>query len=88
MEAAIMAIPGVVEAAVIAIPDQRWLERPLACVVLRAGVSIDVDEIRRLLQNNGFAKWQLPDRVEIIDEVPKTAVGKFDKKLLRSQFGG
>lgn len=86
MEAAIMAMPDVVEAAVIAIPDPKWQERPLACVVVRSGGQFDAAGLRKHLEANGFASWQLPDRVEIIDEVPRTAVGKFDKKALRSRF--
>ncbi|HEU5265204.1 MAG TPA: long-chain fatty acid--CoA ligase [Jatrophihabitans sp.] len=86
MEAAIMAMPGVVEAAVVAVPDPKWLERPLPFVVLGPGANIDIDRIRTHLKAAGFARWQLPDRVEQIDEVPKTAVGKFDKKRLRARF--
>jgi fatty-acyl-CoA synthase len=87
MEAAIMAMAGVVEAAVVAIPDPKWLERPLACVVVSSGTELTIDSVREHLEHSGFAKWQLPARVEIIDEVPKTAVGKFDKKMLRRRFG-
>jgi fatty-acyl-CoA synthase len=86
MEAAIMAMPGVVEAAVIAIPDPKWQERPLACVVAREGAAIDAAALREHLEQSGFAHWQLPDRIELIDEVPRTAVGKFDKKALRARF--
>jgi fatty-acyl-CoA synthase len=88
MEAAIMAMPGVVEAAVVAIPDDRWLERPLPCVVVGDGVGgeIDVETVRAHLERSGFARWQLPDRIQFVREIPKTAVGKFDKKLLRTQF--
>jgi fatty-acyl-CoA synthase len=86
MEAAIMALPGVLEAAVVAIPDPRWLERPLPCVVLAPGAELGVDAVRAHLEASGFARWQLPERIEIVDEVPKTAVRKFDKKLLRSRF--
>lgn len=88
MEAAIMALPGVAEAAVIAIPDPKWQERPLACVVLRPGASLDLEVVRTHLEQHGFARWQLPARMELIDAVPKTAVGKFDKKVLRGRFGG
>ena len=87
MEAAIIAMPQVAEAAVIAIPDPKWQERPLAAVVLRPGQELTVADVRAHLADNGFASWQLPDRVEFIDEVPKTAVGKFDKKVLRGRFG-
>ena len=86
MEAAIMAMPDVVEAAVVAIPDPKWLERPMACVVVRTGATVTVEAVRSRLEASGFARWQLPDRLELIDEVPKTAVGKFDKKVLRTRF--
>jgi fatty-acyl-CoA synthase len=86
MEAAIMAMPDVVEAAVVAVPDPKWLERPMACVVVRDGATVTADAVRTHLATCGFARWQLPDRVELIDEVPKTAVGKFDKKVLRTRF--
>ncbi|MDQ6746722.1 MAG: long-chain fatty acid--CoA ligase [Candidatus Dormibacteraeota bacterium] len=86
MEGAIMAMPGVAEAAVIAIPDAKWAERPLACVVPRDGTEVTLDQVHAHLQESGFAKWQLPDRVEIIEAVPRTSVGKFDKKVLRARF--
>jgi len=86
LEAAIMARPEVLEAAVIAMPDPTWQERPLACVVLRRGTTLTLDDARRHLEAAGFARWQLPDRLEVIDEVPKTSVGKFDKKALRARF--
>ncbi len=86
MEAAIMAMDEVAEAAVIAMPDPKWQERPLACVVVRAGCSVTLDSVRAHLEANGFARWQLPARVEFIEAVPRTAVGKFDKKVLRTQF--
>lgn len=86
MESAIMALPSVVEAAVIAIPDAKWGERPLPCVTLAAGASLSLEEVRDHLLRSGFARWQLPGRLEIVDTVPKTAVGKFDKKMLRGHF--
>jgi fatty-acyl-CoA synthase len=86
MERAIMALPEVDEAAVIAIPDERWLERPLACIVVRPGHALDLGRVRAHLAEQGFATWQLPDRIELIDAVPKTSVGKFDKKALRARF--
>lgn len=87
MEAAIMAIPGVVEAAVVAIPDPKWLERPLACIVVRDGKRVSLEEVREHLEASGFARWQLPERIELIAEVPKTSVGKYDKKVRRARFG-
>jgi fatty-acyl-CoA synthase len=84
LENAIMAHPDVVEAAVVAIPDERWSERPCACVVRRTGCDLDADKLREFLRDK-VAKWWLPERVEFIAEVPKTSVGKFDKKVLRTQ---
>jgi len=86
MEAAIMAMPEVFEAAVVAVPDPKWLERPVPCVVLHPGASLDIAAVREHLVRSGFALWQLPDRIELIDSVPKTGVGKFDKKVLRAQL--
>jgi fatty-acyl-CoA synthase len=85
LENALMAHPDVVEAAVIAVPDERWGERPCACVVRRAGRDLDADGLRAHLDGR-VAKWWIPERFEFIDEVPKTSVGKFDKKLLRARF--
>jgi fatty-acyl-CoA synthase len=85
LENAIMAHPDVLEAAVIAIPDERWSERPCACVVRREGSEMDAEGLREFLRDK-VAKWWLPDRVEFIGEVPKTSVGKFDKKILRTQL--
>jgi fatty-acyl-CoA synthase len=86
MERAIMALPEVAEAAVIAIPDPKWQERPLACIVIREGATLDLPRVRAHLQEAGFATWQLPDRIELIDAVPRTSVGKFDKKVLRARY--
>jgi fatty-acyl-CoA synthase len=85
LENAIMAHPAVAEAAVIAIPDEKWAERPLAAVVLKEGASASADELREFLAPR-FAKWWLPDRIEFISEIPKTSVGKFRKTALREQF--
>jgi fatty-acyl-CoA synthase len=87
LENALMAHPAVLEAAVIAIPDPKWDERPLAAVVLRPGAEATPDDLRAFLAPN-FAKWWLPDRFEFIEEIPKTAVGKFRKTALREQFAG
>jgi fatty-acyl-CoA synthase len=85
LENAIMAHPSVAEAAVIAIPDPKWAERPLAAVVLREGATTTADELRDFIAPN-FAKWWLPERIEFVSEIPKTSVGKFRKTELREQF--
>jgi fatty-acyl-CoA synthase len=77
--------PAVREAAVISMPDERWSERPLACVVLEEGADASADELRSHLASR-VAKWWIPDAFAFIDEVPKTSVGKFDKKVLRSRL--
>ena len=83
LENEIMAHPAVKEAAVIAKPDERWGERPLACVVTEEGRQLTLDELRDHLADR-VAKCWLPDALAIVDEVPKTSVGKFDKKVLRA----
>ena len=85
LEDEIMAHPDVFEAAVVAVPDDRWDERPLACVVVRPGVTITAASLLGFLQSR-VAKWWLPERWTFINEVPKTSVGKFDKKVLRAQY--
>ncbi len=86
MEARVMEMAGVIEAAVIAIPDPKWQERPLVCVVVQPGIEVTVEQVRDHLVEGGFARWQLPDRIECIEAIPKTSVGKFDKKVLRVRF--
>jgi fatty-acyl-CoA synthase len=85
LENLLMAHPAVAEAAVIAIPDERWGERPLAAIVLREGRQATPDDLRAHLAGD-YAKWQLPDRFEFIDEIPRTATGKFKKTALRERF--
>ncbi|WP_241996061.1 long-chain fatty acid--CoA ligase [Kribbella antiqua] len=85
LENLLMAHPAVKEAAVIGVPHPKWDERPLACVVLQEGAAATPEEILEYLQPL-VAKWWLPDAVEFIDEVPKTSVGKFSKKDLRTRF--
>ncbi len=86
LENALMAHPAIAEAAVIAIPDEKWSERPLACIVLKPGQAIDAASLGAHLLGHGFAKWQLPDRYEVIDAVPRTSTGKFWKLKLRECF--
>jgi fatty-acyl-CoA synthase len=85
VESLIMGHPKVLEAAVIAVPHPKWVERPLACVVPKPGITVDPAEIIAYLGDK-LAKWALPDEVVLIDAVPKTSVGKFDKKVLRERF--
>ncbi len=85
LENVLMGHPAVFEAAVVAIPDERWDERPLACVVLKEGVSATFEELAGFLADR-VAKWWVPERWSFVGEVPKTSVGKFDKKVLRAEF--
>ncbi|MCB0959528.1 MAG: long-chain fatty acid--CoA ligase [Acidimicrobiales bacterium] len=87
LENEIMANPKVAEAAVIGVSHPKWQERPLACVVVKEGEELTKEELLEFLDGR-VAKWWLPDDVVFIDEVPKTSVGKFSKKDLRSRFEG
>jgi fatty-acyl-CoA synthase len=75
----------VLEAAVIGVPDERWDERPLACVVSKDGAAIDTAVLRAHLASR-VAKWWIPERWAFLVEVPKTSVGKYDKKALRARY--
>ncbi|WP_093508188.1 long-chain fatty acid--CoA ligase [Streptomyces sp. Ag109_O5-10] len=87
LENALMSHPDVAEAAVVAVPDEKWGERPLATVVLREGSTATFETLRIFLAEEGkIAKWQLPERWTVIEAVPKTSVGKFDKKVLRRRY--
>jgi fatty-acyl-CoA synthase len=85
LENQLMAHPDVVEAAVIAKPDERWAERPLCCVVLREDADTTADDLLEHLRPR-VARWWLPDEFAFVDEIPKTSVGKFDKKVLRGRL--
>jgi fatty-acyl-CoA synthase len=85
LEATMMGHPAVFEAAVIAVPDEKWQERPLCCVVLQPDATATVEELRDFLAER-VAKWWLPERWTFLDTVPKTSVGKFDKKVLRAEY--
>jgi fatty-acyl-CoA synthase len=85
LEQALIAHDAVAEAAVIARPDDKWGERPLACVVVTEGASVTPGELRAHLADR-VAKWWIPETFAFIDEVPKTSVGKFDKKVLRARL--
>ncbi|PXY30922.1 long-chain fatty acid--CoA ligase [Prauserella muralis] len=83
LENTVMSHPAVAEAAVIGVPDEKWDERPLVAVVVREGQQVSAEELREFLKDK-VAKWQLPEHWTFVDEVPKTSVGKFDKKRLRA----
>jgi len=85
LENELMSHPDVIEAAVIAKPDERWAERPLCCVVLREPDAASAQDLVEHLSGKG-AKWWLPDEFAFVEEIPKTSVGKFDKKVLRGRL--
>ena len=85
LENQVMSHPEVIEAAVIAKPDERWAERPLCCVALRDGAHTTAPELVEHLRGR-VAKWWLPDEFAFLPEIPKTSVGKFDKKVLRGEL--
>ncbi|WP_171172333.1 long-chain fatty acid--CoA ligase [Streptomyces sp. I05A-00742] len=85
LENHLMAHPEVAEAAVVAVPDEKWGERPLAAVALRDGSAVGHEVLRAFLGER-VARWQLPERWVRVASVPKTTVGKFDKKELRRQY--
>ncbi len=85
LENEVMSHPDVFEAAVVAVPDEKWQERPLCCVVVRPGAVVTASELHFYLEGR-VAKWWLPERWTFIEAVPKGATGKFDKKVLRAQY--
>jgi fatty-acyl-CoA synthase len=85
MENLLMAHPAVQEAAVIAIPDPKWSERPLACIVLKPAQHATPEDLRGHLAKT-FTRWQLPERFEFLDAIPRTSTGKFWKVKLRERF--
>ena len=88
VENEIMAHPDVAEAAIIAVISRKWMERPMACVVLKEGAPAMTLETLNAFLAPRMAKWWLPDDLEIMAEIPKTSVGKFSKKDLRAVFEG
>ncbi len=85
LESSLMNHPKVAEAAVIAIPDEKWVERPLACVVFKKGETLSASELNEFLLNR-FVKYQLPKQYVELNEIPKTGIGKYDKKKMRKLF--
>jgi len=86
LENTLLSHPGVIEAAVIATPDERWQERPLA-IVVRRDVSLSAQALRDFLADK-VAKFWIPEYWTFVDEIPKTSVGKLDKKRLRDARDG
>ena len=80
-----MGHPSVLEAAVIAVPDAKWIERPFAYLVLKQGKTVSIDELREFLAGK-FAKFWIPDNYAFIEAIPKTSVGKFLKSALREKY--
>lgn len=85
LENCLIGHPDVVEAAVVGVPDERWEERPLAVVVVKDGASVDADQLRKFLADK-VVRWWLPERWTFVDEIPRTSVGKYDKKAVRSRY--
>jgi fatty-acyl-CoA synthase len=85
LERALMAHPAVSEAAVIGVRHARWQERPLAVVVKRPGEEVTGDDLKAFLESR-VAKWWIPDRIDFIDQLPKTGTGKFDKRSVRAKY--
>ena len=85
LESTVMAHPDVFEAVVVAVPDEKWQERPLCCVVRQPGSTVSAEDLKTFLAAR-VAKWWLPERWAFVESVPKTSVGKFDKKVLRAQY--
>lgn len=85
LENTLIAHPSVREAAVVGVPDERWQERPLAAVVLQDGAELTPAELRDFLSDK-VARWWLPERWTFIEEIPRTSVGKYDKKTIRSRY--
>ncbi|MFF3843018.1 long-chain fatty acid--CoA ligase [Streptomyces sp. NPDC001930] len=85
LENALIEHPAVLEAIVVGVPDPRWEERPLACVSLVPGAEADGDELREFLTGR-VARWWVPERWSFVDAVPKTSVGKYDKRAVRTLY--
>jgi fatty-acyl-CoA synthase len=84
LENHLIAHPAVLEVAVVAVPDERWQERPLAAVVLEHGAQATPQELREFLADK-VVRWWLPERWTFVDQVPRTSVGKYDKKTIRAR---
>ncbi len=85
LENHLIAHPAVLEASVVAVPDERWQERPLAVVVLDEGADATPRQLREFLADK-VVRWWLPERWAFVDHVPRTSVGKYDKKTIRARY--
>jgi len=85
LENCLIAHPDVVEAAVVGVPDERWQERPLAVIVAKEGSAVEAGDLRNFLADK-VVRWWLPERWTFVDEIPRTSVGKYDKKTIRSRY--
>jgi fatty-acyl-CoA synthase len=85
LENCLVGHPDVIEAAVVGVPDERWQERPLAAVVVRVGSTVSAGDLRKFLADK-VVRWWLPERWTFVDEIPRTSVGKYDKKTIRSRY--
>jgi len=85
LENMLMAHPKVFEAVVIGIPHPKWQERPLACIVTVPGQTVTEDELKEFLKDK-IASWWIPDKIALMDQLPKTSVGKFSKRALRELY--
>jgi fatty-acyl-CoA synthase len=91
IEDLILRVPGIAEAAVIGVPDEKWGERPVALVISKAGVAIPTEEairkhVAQFAEKGTVSKYAVPDRVYFVDAIPKTSVGKLDKKVIRAKL--
>ena len=84
LENCLIAHPHVIEAAVVGVPDERWQERPLAVVVAKQS-SVSAEDLRNFLADK-VVRWWLPERWTFVDEIPRTSVGKYDKKAIRARY--
>ncbi|WP_322859329.1 long-chain fatty acid--CoA ligase [Mycobacterium europaeum] len=85
LENSLIGHPHVVEAAVVGVPDERWQERPLAVVVAKEGTTVNAEDLRKFLAEK-VVRWWLPERWTFVDEIPRTSVGKYDKKAIRARY--